>query len=208
MDKSSPFQMPLGNGRWLEVEKTSSKWKFKLGGQWRNVREELPQVLGSALCRLPRFGCHTPYHYSVGRHSRLLAGYLADCGESVVAQLLATLHDGSEVLGVGDINANLKRRLCFESGVREYESDAFDFILDTLGISATGSDHMVVHHADKMFGGVEARLMGMATAAPWSEMCDEKGAMYRWVQKHGVYDLPGEADLWLETYKRLRAQLH
>lgn len=184
-------------------------WRFSLGGEqgaWRRVGEELPQVIGAALARLPRFGCHTPYHYSVGRHSRLLALYLAHMGENVVSQLLALLHDASEVLGVGDINANVKRRLTHDSGVAEYEHDVFDFVLNTLGISAVSADHAIVHSVDKAFGPAEARIMGMRTET-LNQTSDSTPELSKWLQKQGVYDELAEASQWLEMYTKLRSRI-
>lgn len=204
------FSMGLGGPRWFggTYYKTLSgyEWRFERGGKM--TAADWPGVIARGLAGLGRFGNHAPSHYSVGRHSLLMARYLREQGYGPRVQILALLHDAPECLGAGDMNTYLKRAI--GRVVRSYEEDLLAFLLTEVEVTISDADAVVVHSADKVFGESEARLLDMQNGEPWK--VSEDNEILRWLMRDGLYDntahWPGFTQMdWLNEWTRARKEL-
>ncbi len=213
-DPIHKFAMGFGGEKWIEARYIHDltpgaaapfRWVFNRGGEM--FPSDWPEVIANGLAYVGRFG---GLPYSVGRHSNLLRDYLRIQGASPATQLAAQLHDASERLGVGDINAHLKKLI--GDKVRPYEDAVFQFLLDDLLLTPylTDMDLELVHKTDKMFGETEARLLNMRNGEAWrvpegGEAWDFLGQIL--FDERPQDTIAGFLDRWAESSRELTDQI-
>jgi hypothetical protein len=127
--------------------------------------------IAHSLARLCRYNGHTEGHYSVARHSILVAGRLAATGHPRDVQLAGLLHDAAEAY-LGDMTSPLKRRPEM-APYRDAEDRAQKVIAGVFGLPHPLPD--VVYDADTLVA-LEREMPyphGLAHAY-WGEACDDE----------------------------------
>jgi hypothetical protein len=90
---------------------------------WDTLTEFPIGQIARQLSQLCRYAGATPGHYSVARHSLLVADFVADTGAGSEVELLALLHDAHECW-TGDILRPASRRVKFALQELQQEIDA------------------------------------------------------------------------------------
>lgn len=160
--------------------------------------------LAKSMGRLPRFGGHTPFVYSVARHSVILADWLYARGHREPDLLReAMLHDAPEALGVNDVQRFVK--LEYGAGLKKLELRLMTAVYARfIGPVPPWVIDPLVDGADKRLGALEAAYFGWdVPGGPVDRYPDDPVLEFEF--RDSRLAVP-DADEWLTAWHRIGGQ--
>jgi hypothetical protein len=169
---------------------------------WDALTEFPIDQISRQLSQLCRYAGATPGHYSVARHSLLVADFVADTGAGPEVELLALLHDAHECW-TGDILRPASRRVKFALQELQQEIDAKLWPL--VGLDPCPAAVAIVANADDVACEVEMLAMHLTlseTADVLVDVRESQAGLYH-LQSHPAISDNGE---FKRRYRSLRNQ--
>jgi hypothetical protein len=140
---------------------------------WDTLTEFPIDQIARQLSQLCRYAGATPGHYSVARHSLLVADFVADTGAGPEVELLALLHDAHECW-TGDILRPASRRVKFALQELQQEIDAKLWPL--VGLDPCPAARAIVANADDVACEVEMECLQMPLGALTERLVEIRGS--------------------------------
>jgi len=170
---------------------------------WDTLTEFPIDQIARQLSQLCRYAGATPGHYSVARHSLLVADFVADTGAGPEVELLALLHDAHECW-TGDILRPASRRVKFALQELQQEIDAKLWPL--VGLDPCPAAVAIVANADDVACEVEMLALHLEfseTADVLVEVRGNRTGLYH-LQRYQAITDSGE---FRQRYRSLRNQI-
>jgi hypothetical protein len=170
---------------------------------WDTLTEFPIDQIARQLSQICRYAGATPGHYSVARHSLLVADFVADTGAGSEVELLALLHDAHECW-TGDILRPASRRVKFALQELQQEIDATLWPL--VGLDPCPAARAIVANADDVACEVEMLALHLEfseTADVLVEVRGNRTGLYH-LQRYQAITDSGE---FRQRYRSLRNQI-
>jgi len=170
---------------------------------WDTLTEFPIDQIARQLSKLCRYAGATPGHYSVARHSLLVADFVADTGAGPEVELLALLHDAHECW-TGDILRPASRRVKFALQELQQEIDATLWPL--VGLDPCPAARAIVANADDVACEVEMECLDLSLSVLSDRLVEIRGNVAGEYRLHTRF-YPCDSTEFKARYWALRNQI-